>query len=322
MRCRTCLQALTWAYWAVALASATLTLVWPLAATLSMHGKLLPKNRGQHEATGGQLSGSLRARVAGCTVPKRLFVHFYVVCVAWSCALLCCNLSGIDVVRDMLEPVLSDALGLCERGQRLGARGADGLLPGALGARTVEAAMLGMLALHGSRRLLESLLLTRFSPSARMHASAYLIGTTFYLAAAWSIVVEIPEADGPAGSSAGTVTTARLATTAAAVVALSLEQFKSHEILARLRKAPRDATAYVIPRGRGFELVSSPHYACEVLIYAALLSLQPHSTSLRLMALFVALNLSISAARTHAWYKRKFAENYPPRRRALVPFLF
>jgi protein-S-isoprenylcysteine O-methyltransferase Ste14 len=91
----------------------------------------------------------------------------------------------------------------------------------------------------------------------------------------------------------------------------------SDGILRRLR-APGDA-GYRLPRGGAFDLVSCPNYLGEVVEWAgwAVATWSLAGTS---FAVFTAANLVPRALAHHEWYRERFAD-YPPERRALVPFL-
>lgn len=98
----------------------------------------------------------------------------------------------------------------------------------------------------------------------------------------------------------------------------SWHQYRCHQILANLR-SPQNSTVnqsnslYSIPHGDWFEVVSSPHYLAEVLIYASLVLLTGgHSYGFFLVVTFTFLFLLISARQVHGWYLHKF-ECYPKR---------
>ena len=89
----------------------------------------------------------------------------------------------------------------------------------------------------------------------------------------------------------------------------------------RALRAAAPPRSYHIPRGGLFELVACPHYLGEILEWSGFAV----ATSLRSAAVFAfwtAANLAPRAWATRAWYRHKFREDYPRRRRALVPFLF
>lgn len=164
---------------------------------------------------------------------------------------------------------------------------------------------------HVMRRLYESLYISRFSPSARMHVAHYLLGVTYYVAVPLTLQ-----------SCSGTRPNRRLLFIGiAAFLAGSIAQHRCHCILASLRPAMgAGGTSYKIPRGGCFELVSCPHYAAEVLIYGALALFTPGAGAAWALTLFVVVELSYSALSQHEWYQKSF-ENYPPRRKAIFPYL-
>ncbi|HOU94611.1 MAG TPA: 3-oxo-5-alpha-steroid 4-dehydrogenase, partial [Polyangiaceae bacterium] len=92
---------------------------------------------------------------------------------------------------------------------------------------------------------------------------------------------------------------------------------RSDAILRRLR-APGE-TGYRIPRGGGFELVSCPNYLGEILEWCGW-ALATWSWPGLAFALYTIANLAPRAVTHHRWYRETFPD-YPPERRALVPYL-
>lgn len=117
-------------------------------------------------------------------------------------------------------------------------------------------------------------------------------------------------------------------------------------------------SSYSIPRGKWFEYVSCPHYLGEILIYISFaILLHPHMADSKsgtiaemvddekkidlglrygqflpiflflrpykhiIMAVWVIVNLSVSARSSHVWYKEQFSD-YPLQRAALIPFIW
>ncbi len=87
--------------------------------------------------------------------------------------------------------------------------------------------------------------------------------------------------------------------------------------LRRLRQ-PGD-TGYAIPRGGAFELVSCPNYLGEIVEWVgwAIASWSPAGLA---FAVYTVANLAPRALAHHDWYRRRFPD-YPPQRRALIPFV-
>lgn len=87
--------------------------------------------------------------------------------------------------------------------------------------------------------------------------------------------------------------------------------------LRRLR-APGE-TGYRIPRGGAFEWVSCPNYLGEIVEWIGW-AIASWSLAGTAFAVYTAANLAPRAIAHHRWYRKEFAD-YPPRRRALFPFI-
>lgn len=66
--------------------------------------------------------------------------------------------------------------------------------------------------------------------------------------------------------------------------------------------------SYSFPHGFGFDYVVCPHYTSEIVIYISFLMLDPASSSLFCMLLWVASNLSVVADSQFYWYLENFPE--------------
>ena len=91
----------------------------------------------------------------------------------------------------------------------------------------------------------------------------------------------------------------------------------SDSIVRNLRKPGE--TGYKIPHGGLFRWVSSPSYLCEIVEWCgwAIMTWSPAGLA---FALYTLANLGPRALSHHRWYQEKF-EEYPPERKALVPFV-
>jgi 3-oxo-5-alpha-steroid 4-dehydrogenase 1 len=91
----------------------------------------------------------------------------------------------------------------------------------------------------------------------------------------------------------------------------------SDRVLISLRRPGENG--YKIPRGGGYRFVSCPNYLGEIVEWGgwALACWTPGG-----LAFFVwtVANLAPRAIKTHAWYRREFPD-YPPERKALLPFI-
>lgn len=101
-------------------------------------------------------------------------------------------------------------------------------------------------------------------------------------------------------------------------------QFDSHRVLANLRKDSAGrivTTKHSIPRGFWFNLVSSPHYMAEIMIYLSLtIVLGGKSLTWWMVFLFVITNQTIAGIITHSWYNKTF-KDYPQSRLAIIPYV-
>ncbi|HEV8323034.1 MAG TPA: 3-oxo-5-alpha-steroid 4-dehydrogenase [Myxococcota bacterium] len=184
------------------------------------------------------------------------------------------------------------------------------------GARRAEAAPLALAALwalhYGQRTLVFPFLMR--APARPMPLAVALLGLAFnvvnaYLNARWLSALGAY----PAGWLAG----ARFVAGAllfAGGFALNLHAD------ARLRalRAPGE-TVYRVPHGGPFALVSCPNYLGEIVEWAGW-ALATWSLPGLAFAVYTAANLAPRALAHHAWYRRTFPD-YPPARKALVPFL-
>jgi protein-S-isoprenylcysteine O-methyltransferase Ste14 len=91
----------------------------------------------------------------------------------------------------------------------------------------------------------------------------------------------------------------------------------SDRALRRLRRPGE--TGYRIPVGGAFKWVSCPNYLGEILEWTGW-AVATWSLAGAAFALYTAANLAPRAFAHHAWYRRQFP-GYPPRRRALIPFV-
>jgi hypothetical protein len=89
-------------------------------------------------------------------------------------------------------------------------------------------------------------------------------------------------------------------------------------VLFRLRAASSERR-YAIPRGKLFALVSCPNYLGEIVQWSGW-ALLTFSLSGLAFAFYTLANLAPRALAHHAWYRSKFSD-YPPARKALIPFL-
>lgn len=94
--------------------------------------------------------------------------------------------------------------------------------------------------------------------------------------------------------------------------------FKADAMLIALREPGE--SGYKIPRGWLYEYVSCPNYLGEILEWTGW-AVATWSLPGLAFALYTAANIGPRARSNHRWYQATF-EDYPPERKALIPFLF
>ncbi|XP_051146346.1 polyprenol reductase 2-like [Andrographis paniculata] len=280
------------------------------------------------------------------SVPQKLFTHFYIVGFFWTTFLLAATWHYAYKTSSLvLDPssVASHITG-----------GSNGLPLHQSRSSSSEhrysiwksVFLLFLMETHVLRRLLESIYVFKYSPSARMHVAGYFVGISFYIAAPLSLLsmhaLEVLNYVANLFSEFVGKGKDTIQETEVDVVGLvnPLSQFewyvwigtaiffwgwihqrRCHAILGSLRKKGVKPDAYVIPLGDWFEYVSSPHYFAEIVLYAGLVVASGFTDiTIWLLFLFVVCNLSFAAVETHKWYIQKF-EDYPTKRRAIIPFI-
>jgi hypothetical protein len=86
-----------------------------------------------------------------------------------------------------------------------------------------------------------------------------------------------------------------------------------------LRRLKRAGDGYRIPQGGGFRYVSSPNYLGEMIEWTGW-AIATWSLAGTAFALYTIANLGPRAVANHRWYRSTFPD-YPPERRALLPFV-
>ncbi|GBF99251.1 polyprenol reductase-like [Raphidocelis subcapitata] len=302
------------AYWALAAGSVIATLLPVPLPRAFKDAVTLAACRGKLWHSKPDALGPLR----DWSVPQSWFLHFYLLGAA-------CNAATLA------------AFACC------GAAGAAAAAGGAAAGRAALA--LALFQFHLLRRAAETAFIMRYPRDARMHGIAYLFGLSYYAAVPLSLLPDgwlrsLPHAlAAPTGAAAcvdgwraeagellkqGPAVAALAGTGAATFLLGNALQFASHLALARLAgdaQRRSEKTAYRIPRGALFELVSCPHYLAEIIIYCGLALAAGGSANTLLMLVWVSVNLVLAAGATQAWYRARF-KTYPEKRRALVPYVY
>lgn len=169
----------------------------------------------------------------------------------------------------------------------------------------------GLMLLQGVRRLLESNAYTSTSKS-RMWFAHWLLGLVFYLTINVAVWIE-----DPAGNAIGLAFTALLP----AILMAHVLQHSYHAYLYHLRTENK---GYQLPTHRIFSNLLCPHYTCETAIYLMLSILAAPegrvvNWTLLCGAVFVAVNLGVTAIGTKEWYMEKFGRDKVGPRKRMIP---
>jgi protein-S-isoprenylcysteine O-methyltransferase Ste14 len=92
---------------------------------------------------------------------------------------------------------------------------------------------------------------------------------------------------------------------------------RSDNILLNLRK--QSLNGYSIPRGGLFRYISCPNFFGEILEWTGF-AIMTWSPAALAFAIWTLVNLIPRALDHHKWYRSEFAD-YPPKRRAIIPFI-
>lgn len=157
-----------------------------------------------------------------------------------------------------------------------------------------------ILLFHSSRRLYETLFVSKYTGS-RMNWSHYIVGLWFY--SVLHIILGIKLASEDINPNLNMISFCLF-------LYSSREQFKTHQILARLKK-------YSLPKDRLFQYICCPHYLCEIGIYV---SFVPYNLEFLFPLIWVIISLSVSAVETRKYYQDKFKENMVPKY-AIIPYI-
>lgn len=185
----------------------------------------------------------------------------------------------------------------------------------AAGAHRAGAAPLVLLALWQAHYLNRAFLYPlRLRPGARMPVTVALLAVAFNVLNGW---INARWISGAGRYPAGWLADPRFLAGAALFLGGLALNVWSDRALRRLR-APGE-TGYRVPRGGAFELVSCPNYLGEILEWTGW-AIATWSLPGLAFAVYTFANLAPRALAHHRWYRERFPE-YPPARRALVPFV-
>lgn len=281
---------------------AVASLAIPFLNELSLHGKSRSLTTFASDAPSINTSSWHHQILYGeaFLVPKRLFLHFYVV--------------GIlsTIVYYMYITSLDD--------------------------ETKQSGVaVSLLLIHLARRCRECLFVHEWRPSSKMHIAGFLLGVGHYILLPLVFVdskrvCNTNKSDKSTSSSKTDWMIAAIGILTC--LAAQYQQYRHHVYLAELRHVTYNGvieiTEYKIPSKGWFQYVSCPHYLAEILIYISFVIVLSSNSTVRIqsnykcssLVLWVATNLSVSAIKSHDVYVLHYPEYASFKRKAIIPFLF
>ncbi|XP_057752502.1 polyprenol reductase 2-like isoform X1 [Arachis stenosperma] len=226
------------------------------------------------------------------TLPQRFFLHFYIVASIWTTFLLVATWCYAYTV---VPPVRESSAYSTITSYLIGGSALRTDSTTMFQRHAVWQAVFLLLLMEAQvlRRLFETIYVFKYSPSARMHILGYLTGMFFYLAAPLSLcadcaldvfyfLVNLVTKFIVVGKDHMPPVEVELWQVVNPLVRLGwrhwigaaaffwgwIHQQRCHKILGSLRDS-RQAEEYAIPHGDWFEIVSSPHYLSEMVIYGS-----------------------------------------------------
>jgi hypothetical protein len=316
--------------WVLLTLCSGLTSILPILTKVATHGKCHSNqpSRPDDDKERNRESKSVISRLNDLAdiihelllVPKKLFIHLYVI--GFGCAIY-------HLLHHSSSFHDTDPVG------ELGARGggvmgaASNLLLSAI-QLTLDRVDLVLLlwTFHVLRRLLESLLMTHYGES-RMHLGGYIAGVVHYIAVPLCFREISPvsitcDENGVSVPVSGWCITIPLLLFFAA----NYYQYEAHLILFRMKIEQLKSAhpnVYHLPTQSWFRLVCVPHYTAEVLIYMSLAALMLPRASTHaplLLVVWVTSNLAVVAQAQHSWYQRQYPDEVPKVWYKLFPYIW
>lgn len=170
----------------------------------------------------------------------------------------------------------------------------------------IQLIVFGAVFIHFGKRMLESLLLHRYSGPMGVFTTLMIAGFYSLLAFIVGWLNQAPLQRADIWFYLGVVI----------FIAGIVGNFNHHRVLAGLRKKSLE---YKIPSGGLFDHIVCPHYLFEMLTWVGIFLLSRHLGAFLAMG-FVAAYLTARSIRTLAWYRETFRD-FPSNRKALIPFI-
>lgn len=247
-------------------------------------------------------------------VPKSWFKHFYVVATLYS-ALVLILATAVYVFFVPVPEAVHLFLDLVSTSTR---RATVNI--------TVTYLVIVLFSLQTWKRFHETFFVSVYSNS-KINVIHYIVGIAHYIGALTAIIAEAPIFAALSFKHKLAFSLEDIGLNGLIGTAVFLwawwNQYKCAVILANLRKDSNGSVVtydHKLPAGGLFDLVSSPHMFCEMLMYFGLGLILWEHTTWAYVFWWVFINQCEMALLNHWWYQSKF-KGYPERRKAFLPFI-
>jgi len=245
-------------------------------------------------------------------VPKRWFLHFY------GAGVVVNGFALMTVIRLYLFHIplpswIQATLDFVDRGHQIST---DGL---------AVVILVMLMLIQDSRRLYECMYVSVYSKGS-MHLIHYVSGiivyTTFFLV----LLVEAPHSMQYLNQRENVLSHLSWRHVAGVILFAwaSVHHHNVHQQFASFRRSDKGDVVtlkHVMPHGGWFELLSTPHFFMEILIYISYILIGGfRHVTLWSLVIFVLTNQISLGIATHRWYKKEF-KNYPANRKAIIPYI-
>ncbi|CAG9762402.1 unnamed protein product [Ceutorhynchus assimilis] len=186
-----------------------------------------------------------------------------------------------------------------------------------------------LMTLQVYRRFYDTHKVSVFGSRSKMNLSHYAVGHVHYPGTILAILCEAPLfTNAPAEFRDAPLNL--LATSWSDIGAIIMflfawwHQFKCNKILADLRKNKKGeivSSDYKLPKGDWFEYLTCPHQTTEILMYSSIMWILWNNVTWFFIFTWVLANQIETILLSHWWYKEKF-EDFPSKRKALIPFVY
>jgi len=254
----------------------------------------------------------VKAAVPQLQVPKSWFVHFYITGVTVN-GYLVYTLVRFYVFHVPIPSWIHSLLGFMDLDHQISTDGLSTLILSIL------------MFMQTIRRLHECLFVSVYSKGT-MHFVHYMLGILLYSTFTMGVLVEAPRTADYLNLKESIWSNLSWRHLVGVVTFLwaSKNHHRVHEQFAEFRQNKKGEVVtlkHIMPHGEWFELISTPHYFMEIMIYLSYLLIGGyHHFTLVSVVLFVVINQLVVGLVTHSWYKSEY-KDYPTSRKAIIPYI-